>query len=137
MLLQLERDFEALVIRQPTIEAIIDHSVDDVDPSSEDLIQVSTQLVSNSVLVNSVLKLQEVQLSVNVVDVIVEVNTHDDSSISILFDDILDNISDSFCSLCFERLVSRFEVAIQYLHLLLPGCQPRPAEIGSQRFDKR
>ena len=125
------------MIRHPTVEAIIDQRIGNVNPSSEDLVQVSTQPVGDSALVNSVLKLQDVQLSVDVVDVIVKVTTYDDSSISVLLDDILDDISNSFCSLCFERFVPRFEVAIQYLHLLLPSCHPRPAEIGSQRFDKR
>ena len=125
------------MIRHPTVEAIIDQRIGNVNSSSEDLVQVSTQPVGDSALVNSVLKLQEVQLSVDVVDVIVEITTHDDRSISVLLDDILDDISDSFCSLCFERFVPRFEVAIQYLHLLFPSCHPRPAEIGSQRFDKR
>lgn len=125
------------MIRHPTVEAIIDQRIGNVNSSSEDLVQVSTQPVGDSALVNSVLKLQDVQLSVDVVDVIVKVTTHDDSSISVLLDDILDDISDSFCSLHFEGFVPRFEVAIQYLHLLLPSCHPRPAEIGSQRFDKR
>ena len=125
------------MIRHPTVEAIIDQRIGNVNPSSKDLVQVSTQPVGDSALVNSVLKLQDVQLSVDVVDVIVKVTTYDDSSISVLLDDILDDISNSFCSLCFERFVPRFEVAIQYLHLLVPSCHPRPAEIGSQRFDKR
>ena len=125
------------MIRHPTVEAIIDQRIGNVNSSSEDLVQVSTQLMGDSALVNSVLKLQGVQLSVDVVDVIVEITTHDDSSISVLLDDILDDISDSFCSLGFERFVPRFEVAVQYLHLLFPSCHPRPAEIGSQRFDKR
>ena len=97
------------MIRHPTVEAIIDQRIGNVNPSSEDLVQVSTQLMGDSALVNSVLKLQNVQLSVDVVDVIVKVTTHDDSSISVLLDDILDDISDSFCSLCFERFVPRFE----------------------------
>ena len=125
------------MIHHPTIEAIIDQGIGNVYPSSEDLVQVSTQLMGDSALVNSVLKLQDVQLSIDVVDVIVKVTTYDDSSISVLLDDILDDISDSFRSLCFERFVPRFEVAIQYLHLLLPSCYSRPAEIGYQRFDKR
>jgi hypothetical protein len=125
------------MIRHPTVEAIIDQRIGNVNSSSEDLVQVSTQLMGDSALVNSVLKLQDVQLSVDVVDVIVKVTTYDDSSITILLDDILDDISHSFCSLRFERFAPRFEVAIQYLHLLLPSCHPLPAEIGSQRFDKR
>ena len=108
------------MIRHPTVKAIIDQCIGNVNPSSEDLVQVSTQPVGDSALVNSVLKLQDVQLSVDVVDVIVKVTTHDDGGIKILLDDILDDISDSFCSLYFERFVPRFEVAIQYLHLLFP-----------------
>ena len=96
------------MIRHPTIEAIIDQRIGNVNPSSEDLVQVSTQPVGDSALVNSVLKLQDVQLSVDVVDVIVKVTTHDDSSISVLLDDILDDISDSFCSLWFEGFIPRF-----------------------------
>ena len=125
------------MIRHPIIEAIIDQCIGNVSSSNEDLVQVSTQLVGDSALVNSVLELQDVHLPVDVVDVVVKVTTHDDSSVYILLDDILDDISDSLCSLCFEKFVPRFEVAIQYLHLLLPSCHPRPAEIGSQRFDKR
>ena len=125
------------MIRHPTIEAIIDQCIGNVNSSSEDLVQVSTQLAGNSALVNSVLKLQGVQFSVHVVDVIVKITTYDDSCINILLDDIFDDISYSLCPLCFERFVPRFEVAIQYLHLFLPSCQPRPAEVGSQRFDKR
>ena len=125
------------MIRHPTVKAIIDQCIGNVNPSCEDLVQVSTQPMGDGVLVNSVLKLQDVQLSVDVVDVIVKVTTHDDSSIYILLDDILDDISDSLCSLCFERFVPRFEIAVQYLHLLFPSCHPRPAKIGSQLFDKR
>jgi len=125
------------MIRHPTVEAIIDQRIGNVNPSSEDLVQVSTQLMGDSALINSVLKLQDVHLPVDVVDVVVKVTTHDDGSIYILLDDIFDDISYPLCSLCFEGFVPRFEVAIQYLHLLLPSCYSRPAEIGSQRFDKR
>ena len=125
------------MICHSTVKAIIDQCISNVNPSSEDLVQVSTQPVGDSALVNSVLKLQDVQLLVDVVDVIVKVTTYDDSSISVLLNDILDDISDSFRSLCFERFVPRFEVVIQYMYLLLPSFLPRPAEIGSQRFDKR
>ena len=66
MLLQLERDFEALVICHPTVKSIIDQRIGNVNPSSEDLVQVSTQLVGDSALVNSVLELQGVHFSVHV-----------------------------------------------------------------------
>ena len=112
------------MICHPTVKAIIDQCVGNVNPSSEDLVQVATQLVGNSALVNSVLKLQDFHLSIHVVDVVVEVTTYDDTRIYILLDDILDDISYPLCSLCFEGFVPRFEVAIQYLHLLLPSCHP-------------
>jgi hypothetical protein len=60
MLLYYESNLEALVICHPTIEAIIDHGIGNVDPFSEDLVQVPTQLVGDSALVNSELELQEV-----------------------------------------------------------------------------
>jgi hypothetical protein len=44
------------MIRHPTIEAIIDQRIDNVNPSSEDLVQVPTQLVGKSTLINSVFK---------------------------------------------------------------------------------
>ena len=96
------------MIRHPTVEAIIDQRIGNVNSSSEDLVQVSTQPMGDSALVNSVLKLQDVQLSVDVVDVIVKVTTHDDSSIYILLNDILDDIIDSLCSLHFDGFVPRF-----------------------------
>ena len=101
------------MIRHPTVEAIIDQCVGNVNSSSKDLVQVSTQPVGDSALVKSVLKLQDVQLSVDVVDVIVKVTTHDDRGICILFHDILDDIGHSLCSVHFELFLPQFEVAIK------------------------
>ena len=44
------------MIRHPTVKAIIDQCVGNVNPSSEDLVEVTTKLVGKSALVNSVLK---------------------------------------------------------------------------------
>jgi hypothetical protein len=53
-----------------------------------------------------------VECPIHVVDVIVEVTTHNDSSIGVLTNDILDDISDSLCSFLLELFLSRLEVAI-------------------------
>ena len=53
-----------------------------------------------------------VECPIHVVDVIVEVTTHNDSSIGVLTNDILDDISDSFWSFLLELFLPRFEVAI-------------------------
>ena len=125
------------MICHPSIEAIIDHGIGNVDSSSEDLVQVSTQLVGDSALVYSVRELQVVELPIHVVDVVVEVTTDNNRSVDILPDDILDDINHSLGSLHLVWFFPRFEVAVQYLHLLFPSCHPRPVEICSQRFDKR
>ena len=57
------------------------------------------------------LKVMVVECPIHVVDVIVEVTTHNDSSIGVLTNDILDDISDSFCSFLLELFLPRFEVA--------------------------
>ena len=79
------------MIRHPTIEAIIDQSIGNVKTSSEDLVQVSIQLVGDSVLVDSMLKFQEVQLSVDVVDVIVKVTTTE------FLSDLVDECNEDLC----------------------------------------
>ena len=58
------------------------------------------------------LKVMVVECPIHVVDVIVEVTTHNDSSIGVLTNDILDDFSNSFCSFLLELLLPRFEVAI-------------------------
>ena len=117
MLLQLEKDFEALVICHSTVKAIIDQRIGNVNPSSEDLVQVSTQLVGDSALVNSVLKLQDIQLSVDVVDVIVEVTTHDNRSAGVLSNDVPDDINDPHCPFFEVLLVPWLEVTVENLDI--------------------
>ena len=58
------------------------------------------------------LKVMVVECPIHVVDVIIKVTTHNDSSIGVLTNDILDDISDSLCSFLLELFLSRFEVAI-------------------------
>ena len=68
--------------------------------------------MSDTSLIKSMLKVMVVQRPIHVVDVIVEVTTHNNSSIGVLTNDILDDISDSLCSLLLELFLPRFEVAI-------------------------
>ena len=112
MLLELQRDFQTSVIGHPTIKAIIDQCIGNVDSSSEDLIQVSTQSMGDSAWVHCMSETKEVQLTVHVGDVVVKVTTHHNCRFRILLDDILDDISHSLRSLHFELFLSRFKVAI-------------------------
>ena len=112
MLLELQRDSQTPVVRHPTIKAVIDQCIGDVDSSSEDLVQVSTQSMGDGVWVHCMGETKEVQLTVHVGDVVVKVTTHHNCRFRILLDDILDDISHSLRSLHFELFLSRFEVAI-------------------------
>ena len=73
---------------------------------------MTSQLVSCTSRIKSMLKVMVVECPIHLVDVIVEVTTHNDSSIGVLTNDILDDISDSFCSFLLELFLPRFEVAI-------------------------
>ena len=71
------------------------------------------------------------KLSIHVVDVIVEITTHDNSSISILFEDVFDNVCHPLSPLLLELLISRFEIAVENLNLV-PSCrQPHPTEVSA------
>jgi len=132
MLLELQRDFQAFVIRHPTIKAVIDQCIGNVDSSSEDLVQVPTLSMGDGVWVHCMGETEEVQLMVHVGEVVVKVTTYHNSRVHILLDDILDDISHPVCSLLLELLLARFKVAVEYLNLV-PACrQPRPAEVCSQ-----
>jgi hypothetical protein len=63
---------------------------------------VTSQFVSCTPRIESMLKVMVVECPIHVVDVIIEVTTHNDSSIGVLTNDILDDISDSFCSFLLE-----------------------------------
>ena len=65
------------------------------------------------------------------VDVIVEITTHDNSGISILFEDVFDNVCHPLSSLLLELLISRFEIAVENLNLMLPCRQPHPTEVSA------
>ena len=73
---------------------------------------MASQLVSDTSLIKRMLKVMVVESPIHVVDVIVEVTTHNDSSIGALTNDILDDISDSLCSSLLELFLPRIEVAI-------------------------
>ena len=118
MLLELQRDSQTSVVRHPTIKAVIDQCIGDVDSSSEDLAQVSTQSMGDGVWIHCMGETEEVQLSVHVRDVVVKVTTHHNNRVHILFDDILDDISHSVCSILLELLLTRFKVAVEYLNLV-------------------
>ena len=109
------------MISNRLVKVINDHRIGDVHFYCQDLIQMTSQFVGSVSLIKIMLKVMVVQCPIHVVDVIVKVTTHNNGGISVLTNDILDDISDSFCSLFFELLFPRFEVAIQYLHLMSPS----------------
>ena len=94
------------------IKVVIHHSVGNVNFSNENLIQVASQLVGNTPFIKSMLKVMVVECPIHVVDVIIKATTHNDSSIGVLTNDIIDYISDSLCSFLLELFLPRFEVAI-------------------------
>jgi hypothetical protein len=100
------------VISHRFVKVVIHHSIGNVNFSSEDLIQVTSQLVSDTSLIKSMLKVMVVECPIHVVDVIIEVTTHNYSSIGVLTNDILDDICDSLCSFLLELFLPRFEVAV-------------------------
>ena len=100
------------MIRHSTIKAIIDQRIGDVDSSSKDLVQVPTILVSDSVWVECLGEVEEVELTIHVFDVVVEVTTHHDRSIRILSHDIFDDIRHPLRSLLLVYLFSWFEVPV-------------------------
>jgi hypothetical protein len=100
------------VIRHPTIKAVINQCIGDVDSSSEDLVKMSPILMGDGARIESASEVEEVELGVHMVDVVVEVTTHHDCSIRILPQDILDDIRHSLHSLLLVHLLSWFEVAV-------------------------
>ena len=94
------------------VKVVIYHSVGNVNFSREDFVQMASQLVSGTSLIKRMLKVMVVECPIHVMDVIVKVTTHNDSSIGVLANDILDDISDSLRSFLLELLLPRFEVAI-------------------------
>jgi hypothetical protein len=100
------------VISHRFVKVVIHHSIGNVNFSCEDLIKVTSQPVSGTSLIKSMLKVMVVECPIHVVDVIIKVTTHNDSSIGVLLNDILNDISESFCSFLLELFFPRFEIAI-------------------------
>ena len=118
------------MIRHSTVKAIIHHCISYVDASGEDLVQTSTHLMCASVLIKCQSEVQKMQFAVHLVDVIVEVTTHNNGSICILLNDILDDILHSLRSLSFEWSIPWCNVSIKYLYLMFISYQEKPLEIG-------
>ena len=119
-----------------TVEPVIHHCIGDVNSSGEYLVKMSTQFMGDSSGVKCTGETQVVKFTVHVGDVVVEVTTHHDRSISILFDDILDDISYPLCPFDLELFLPRFEVAVQYLHHIPASGHSCPTEVSPQGLDK-
>jgi hypothetical protein len=62
MLLELQRDSQTSVIRHPTIKAVIDQCIDNVESYSEDLVQMTTQSMGDGVWIHCMGETKEVTL---------------------------------------------------------------------------
>ena len=112
MLLEFKSELQTFFVSHVPVKAVIHQCIGDLSPSNEDLIQMSSQLVSDGAGVDSTSKVKEVEFTVEVGEVVVKVTTYDHHCSSILLDDILDDIDHPLCSLYFEVLLPWFEVAI-------------------------
>jgi hypothetical protein len=122
------------VVRHPTIKAIIDQRIGNVDSSSEDLVQMSTQLVGDGVWVHCMGETEEVEFAIEVGNVVVKVTTYHNRSIRILPQDVFDDICHPHRSFLLELLFPWFEVAIQQLHLTVSSLHPHPTKVGAECF---
>ena len=112
MWLQFKSDPQAFVVSDGTVETVVQQSIGDIHPPGEDLIEVTTHYMGDSIGFESTSEVKVVQLTVHVGYVIVKVTTHHNCSFRVLLDDILDDICHSLRSFRFELFLSRFEVAI-------------------------
>jgi hypothetical protein len=122
------------VIRHPIIKAIIDQCIGNVDSSSEDLVQMSTQLVGDGVRVECTGEIEEVEFAIEVGDVVIKVTTYHNRSIRILPYDVFDDVCHPHRSFLLELLFPWFEVAIQQLHLTVSSLHPHPTKVGAECF---
>ena len=63
---------------------------------------------------------------------IIEVPTHDDRSVRVLFDDIPDDVKDSFGSVLQVLLFSRVEIAVENLDICVPELELSPAHVSPE-----
>jgi len=100
------------VVSDSTVETVVHQGIGDIHPPGEDLIEVTTHYMGDSIGFEGTSEVKAVQLTVHVGDVIIKVTTHHNCRFRILLDDILDDISHSLRSFRFELFLSQFEVAI-------------------------
>ena len=101
------------MVSDATVETVVHQGIGDIHSPGEDLIEVPTHYMCDSIGFEGTSEVKVVHLSVHVVDVVVEITTYHNCSFRVLLEDILDDISHSPRSVDFELLFSRFEVAIQ------------------------
>ena len=112
MWLHFKSDPQAFVVSDATVETVVHQGIGDIHPPGEDLIEVTTHYMGDSIGFESTSEVKVVQFTVHVGDVIVKVTTYHNCSFRVLLDDILDDIGHSLWSVRFELFFSRFEVAI-------------------------
>ena len=113
MWLQFKSDPQAFVVSDAIVETVVHQGIGDIHSPGEDLIEVTTHYMGDSIGFESTSEVKAVQFTVHVGDVIVKVTTHHNCSFRVLLDDILDDICHSLRSFRLKLFLSRFEVAIQ------------------------
>ena len=113
MWLQFKSDSQAFVVSDATVETVVHQGIGDFHSPGEDLIEVTTHYMGDSIGFESTSEVKAVQFTVHVVDVIIKITTYHNCCFRVLLYDILDDIGHSLCSVHFELFLSRFVVAIQ------------------------
>ena len=71
-------------------------------------------------------------MSIYVVDVIVEITTHDDRSVRVLSDDIIDDVQDSFGPVLQVLLLPRVEIAVENLDIRVSELELGPTHVSPE-----
>ena len=96
----------------------------------EHLVEMSTQSMGLSTWFHCSSETERPQLLDDVSHVVVKVTTDDNRSIGVLFDDVPHHFCHSHRSLLQVLLLSRLEITVQNLDIVVAELQLGPAEIG-------
>ena len=77
------------MVSDAIVETVVHQSIGDIHSPGEDLIEVTTHYMGDSIGFESTSEVKVVQFTVHVGDVIVKVTTHHNCSFRVLLDDIL------------------------------------------------
>ena len=104
------------------VEAVVHHSIGDIDVLREQLVKATSMCVGDGVIVKCSFEATLGELECNVWHVVVKVTTYNHCCLCILAEDISYDICHSLSSLLQVYLFTRLEIAVKYLHLLVTCC---------------